>query len=303
MSVYSKEIAMGKRYICTQGLMSFRARPAVIITNGVYEVSEAQDILALPLYKREEIYEFAKTYTDKLFVTEHNGISWVISPSLFPSSSLCAVFRFDMTPSVLCRLIKECGAQAMFEFSEYAEIETVRISKKLRALAFAFSEFCAEMRTCFYRMDRLKGCDGLKEQRDVLAEQCYRLSLFCGCPIELEIDEGDFSKTDLPLFTAFVMTMLMSARKNARDRCARLKVSSMASAAVVSVSFDSDISLCISKEMLEWRAIAADRCMAFLPVEEQGRIAVEFHPCRYDLAAIFRIKQGEAPFLMEEPYA
>ena len=291
---------MGKRFICTQGLLSFRTVPAVVISN--LADGESVDILDLPLCKREEIYEFAMSYTDKLLVTEGNGRTWVISASVFPSSSLCAVFGFDISPSVLYRLARECGAEDMLELSRYCELGTVRISKALRARAIAFGDFCKEIRACFYDMDRLKRCESERAQCEVLTEHCHRLSLLCGCPVELKIGEGDFTDTDLPLLTAFLLTMLISARKNAKDRCARISIESKASASLVSVSFDSDISLCISKEMLEWRSIAADRCMAFLPAESDGNVEVEFHPCRYDLAAIFRIKQGDSPFFKENPY-
>ncbi len=287
---------MGRRFICSQGLISFRSSPSVIINSECFG-GEDRDLLALPLCKRVEIYEFARSYTDKLLVVDDGERSIVISPSIFPSSSLCAVFMFDMSARSLYRLIKLCGAQEMFECSCYADVKRARISREIMLLEEPFSRFCRDIKRCFYGMDRLKRAKSAEEQSRVILEQCHRVSLFTGCPVEVEIAEGEYSNTDLPLLTAFLFTMLSSARKNAPDREARIYISSRAGSALVNVGFNCHLPVCISKEMIEWEGIAADRYMSLHTTEENGAVSVEFHPHRYDLSAILGIKQSELVFL------
>ena len=287
---------MGRRFICSQGLVSFRSSPSVIINSECFG-GEDGDLLTLPLCKRAEIYEFAKSYTDKLLLVEDGERSIVISPSIFPSSSLCGVFIFDMSARSLYRLIKLCGAEDMFKCSCYADVKRARISREIMLLEEPFSRFCRDIKRCFYGMDRLKRAKGYEEQSRVILEQCHRLSLFTGCPVEVDIDEGEYGNTDLSLFTAFLFTMLASARKNAPDREARVYISSRAGSALVEVSFNCDLPVGISKEMIEWEGIAADRYMSLHTTEESGVMSVEFHPHRYDLSVILGIKQNELLFL------
>ena len=127
---YSQQKAMGKRFACVQGLVSFRSSPSVIITNDCSQ-NKYRDLLLMPLFKRQEIYEFARSYTDRLLITEDEGKTWVISPSIFPASSLCAVFCFDIEPRFFWRLVRNCECEEMFEISRYVELKTTRLSSKL----------------------------------------------------------------------------------------------------------------------------------------------------------------------------
>lgn len=298
MNIYSQQKAMGKRFACVQGLVSFRSKPAIIITNDCSE-NKYRDLLSMPLCKRQEIYEFARSYTDRLLVTEDAGKTWVISPSIFPSSSLCAVFCFDIEPRFFMRLVKNCECEEMFELSRYVELKSTRMSSKLLAHAKGISRFCRDIRQCFYSMDRLKRAKTPEAQRNTLLEQCHRLSMLTGCPVDVQIELEDYSNTDLSILTAFIFTMLTSARRNAADRAARLSFLSRAGSALVKISFACDLPICISREVLEWEGIAADRCMGFYPISDNGVTTVELHAHRYELSAIFGIKQEDIPFLRD----
>lgn len=298
MNKYLQQKAMAKRFICTQGLLSFRSSPAIIITNRSGE-SKRMDALAMPIYKRKEIYEFARSYTDKMLITEHGCSTWVISPSVFPSSSLCAVFCFDIDPSRFLRLVKACGREEMFEISRYAEIKRARMSSALQELVEGMSEFCEDIRLCFYDTSRLKRTRTAEGQRRALIEQCHRISVLTGCPIEVDAEQGEYSNTDLSILSAFLLTMLISARKNAPDRTARLSFSARAGSALVKVRFFCEASISISAELLEWEGITADRCMEFYSATDNRELTVEFHAHRYDLSAILGIKQEDIPFLSE----
>ena len=298
MTNYSQQKAMAKRFICTQGVLSFRSSPALIITNECGE-AKCTDILAMPIYKRKEIYEFARSYTDKMLVTEYNGSTWVISPSVFPASSLCAVFCFDIDPSRFLRLVKACGREEMFEISRYTEIKRARMSSMLQELVGGMSEFCDDIRLCFYDADRIKRARTAEGQQRVLIDQCHRISILTGCPIELVAAAGEYKNTDLSILSSFLFTMLISARKNAPDRTVRISFSNRAGSALVKVRFFCDASICISPEMLEWEGITADRCMEFYSSADKQEITVAFHAHRYELSAILGIKQEDLPFLSE----
>ena len=299
MNSYSQQKAMSRRFICSQGIMSFRSSPSVIITNDCTE-KKYRDLLSMPLYKREEIYQFARSYTDRMLITEDDGKTWIISPSVFPASSLCAVFCFDIEPRRFLRLVKNCKCEQMFECSQYADFKNARMSTRLLSQAEDISRFCTEIRQCFYGMERIKRAKTPEAQRKTLLEQCHRLSMLTGCPIDVDISPGDYASTDLSILTAFLFTMLISARRNAQDRMVRLSFSSRAGSALVKISFTCDAPICISREMLEWEGIAADRCMEFYSVADDRAITVEFHAHRYELSAILGIKQEDIPFLRED---
>ena len=116
--------------------------------------------------------------------------------------------------------------------------------------------------------------------------RAQKIAYFVGCPIE-RIDElwgeGDAcSLTDLPLYTAFLLSTLILARIHAPNRSARIELRAMSSAAEVSVIFESDEPLELSDAMLEWERLSSERNMLFGCETRDGEYRITFHPLRRD---------------------
>lgn len=286
---HERQRTMARHFIAEQEIFSFFRRPSCVIANAIFDNDrERVDIIDLPAQERKELYDFVSEYNERFFVLGDERASTVVIPTLYPSSSLCVSLRFPLSVSILQKLIKESGEEECFALSRYAEIKTVRMSRKIKALLPEFSLLCQELRECFLMPRR----DRYEPSKADIEALCYRLSYFTGCPIELCMSEDeDYTQTDIGLFAAFLLTVFMSARNKAPDRSVKIGICSRSNAAHIMASFECVDSIFILSEITEWQRISADKNMIFDRVQdEKGNATLVFHPYRYDWS-LLGIKQ------------
>lgn len=276
---YSQAAVMKKRFISAHAILSLAPEVSLISTGAI--AGERINVDILSVEQRRELREFAMSYTERLLVTGNERELWIVSPSLFPSATLCVAMRPYISPKELLRFIKD--APELFEVSRHIDFGCARMSARLNEKREAFFGLVEEIRKCFCDIYRLEDCHDEAERRRILAEQCAALSMFTGCPIELESLEGEaYSKTDFPLFTAFVLNMLMVARRCSPTRSAALSIRSERSAAFVEIRFSSDIPLCLSREQLQWTRAGNDKGIFCCFDEEGENVVAMLHPLRDD---------------------
>ena len=278
---YSQSAVMEKRFIAAHAILSLAPRVSLISTGA--EAGEKMNVDVLSDEQRRELREFAMSYTERLFVTGNERELWIVSPSLFPSATLCVAIRPYIPPREMLRFIKD--EPELFEISRYIDFGCARMSSRLNEKREAFWGLVAEIRKCFCDIYRLEACGNERDRVKLLAEQCGALSLFAGCPIEFDasVPENDgYAKTDFSLFTAFVLNMLMVARECSPTRSAAVSIRAKRSAALVEVRFSSDASRSLSAEQLTWTRAGNDKGLFCYFDEEGDNIVATLHPLRDD---------------------
>ena len=289
---YSKESVMSRRTLCNQCLFALYPTPKILIS--FFEDRESGLLETISGEGFAEISEYLNSYSEKLLIFPVKSKTVVIVPSFYPSSALSLALCFDIEIDVFLRLVSECGADDIFQCSEKIKASSARMSKTVREKQKVFSQICEDIRHCFLRLNRLDFCLTHREQIEELASQCYALSCFTGCPLDTlefrEESEEMLELIDFPLFTAFVLTALMCARKKGSTRSARILLSAEFSSATVSVSIDGVQSVKTSEELLAWKYISYDKKMLFDISALDEKTVVRLNPCRAEWS-LLGIKQ------------
>ena len=282
-SIYTVSEVQGRRHICNCALISpansmktIALRAPAASTLSLAELSEAQ---------KSEIVEHLCSYTEDILICEMDGRALAIIPSLYPSSSLCVALEFDEEEFTVCELLRliECDkCPRIFRVSKHIADSPARMTHSLSRKSEEFFSFAHELEEIFCGLDTL--CADAKEATTELCVRAQKLAYFVGCPIE-RIDllsDGSCALTDLPLYSAFLLSTFILARMHAPSRSAKLELRAMSAAAEVSAIFEIDESLELSAAMLEWERLSSERNMLFGSEMRDGEYRITFHPLRRD---------------------
>lgn len=282
-SVHTTSEVQGRRHICNCALISpansmktiaFRA-PA-LSTISLAELSEAQ---------KSEIVEHLCSYTEDILLCARDGRALAIIPSLYPSSSLCVALEFDedrFTVGELLRLIECEECPRIFRVSKHVTVTPARMTPILQRKGTAFFSLAREIEGIFCRLGTLSA--DVHEATEELCMRAQKFAYFVGCPIERinVLDNESCVLTDLPLYSAFLLSTFILARACAPSRSARLDLRPMSSAAEVCVIFESDEPLELNDAILEWERLSSERNMLFGCEMRDGEYRITFHPLRRD---------------------
>ena len=284
-SLYTIEEVQRRVHICSCALIS----PANSMRTIALRAPAAEE-LSLEGFSEDlkrEIREHLCSYTEDILICEADGRALLIIPSLYPSSSLCIALEFDEEEISLPELLRlvECEeCPRIFRISKHISLPSARMTPMLRQKSEEFFSLARELEDIFCKIGSLSA-DTCEAKCEIFA-RAQKLAYFVGCPIE-RIDElwceGDAcSLTDLPLYTAFLLSTLILARIHAPDRSARIELRAMSSAAEVSVIFESDEPLELNDAILEWERLSSERNMLFGCETRDGEYRITFHPLRRD---------------------
>lgn len=278
---YSKEKVMSRTAPCELGILSFVSPCKVVATS--FSFNGMEGLKTLTEEQKNEIYEFARSYTDKMLIIGNECGTWAVCSTIFPSSSQNLVIGLNMEFSQLWRALAECGAQDRFVVSKYLDAGSARISKALREMSEYLSSLLAELDGCMYEAGMSGSENKGRRGGQAIREHCLRLSYLTGCPIDVLMDDGeDYSETDIPLMTAFLLSVFMTARNNAPDRNAVVEIASVARAARIDVRFTCDDMAHLKDFAIEWDYISSCRLMEFAYFISGGVFNVRLHPYRFD---------------------
>lgn len=256
----------------------------------ISRVSPEALVLSLDGFSRlqiEEINEHLRSYTEKILLTEKEGRIWGFLSSVFPSSTLCPLLVTDeaiLSGADLLRLVKEEELQEYFTLSDSISTRPSRMSERLVDLKERYKEFFNALISAFSRMSALDETDA-ESARDELYKRIYAVSRITGCPVESideETDGADYTKTDLPLFIAFLFCFLAFAKRNSPLRSVDISLASSSSSAVITISFEAQGSITLSDELVEWEELSSERNMMFGFSVEDNRASITFQPLRRD---------------------
>ncbi|MBR0454793.1 MAG: hypothetical protein IIX25_03950, partial [Clostridia bacterium] len=234
-----------------------------------------------------EINEHLRSYTEKILLTEKEGRIWGFMPSTFPSATLCLSFVTDeaiLSAADLLRLVKEEEHEGYFTLSDSISTRPSRMSERLLGIKERYGEFFNALISAFSRMSVLDEADA-ESARDELYKRIYAVSRITGCPVESiyeETDGADYTKTDLPLFIAFLFCFLAFAKRNSPLRSVDISLASSSSSAVITISFEAQGSITLSDELVEWEELSSERNMMFGFSVEDNRASITFQPLRRD---------------------
>ena len=271
---------MGRRMICEQYVFCVFPNPQILFANAP---SDAK--LFIDAQWHEEIIAHLEAYSQKALVFEDNGRAIAILPTFYPSSSLGVALRFEIGVSELLRLAAACDFSNLFCVSQRTQIRPVRLSTRLGGMVDDFLTFFKALSGCFFAFDEFLLCLSSTERLDKIKELCLGVSRFLGCPLSLgtidcELPEDAFEQTDLPLLTAFLVSMLILVRRNAEDRSACICLEPTRSSLIMSVKMKAAREICAEAGLLKWKYIAYDKNMLFDVWAEGEYVTVRFDPCR-----------------------
>ena len=239
--------------------------------------------------QRREIYEHLCSYTEEILICEQEGRAVAVIPSLYPSSSLCPILVFDekqITLPELLRLIECDACPNVFRVSDLVSLTPARLTSVLERKGEVVFSLFGELDRIFTKMNRLCALADEKEIKRELCRYAYELAYFVGCPIErineLWDEDALCSLTDMPLYSAFLLSFFMMAREYSPSRRATIELRAKSSAAEVSVVFESESSLDLLPAMLEWERLASERNMLFGCDRHGNEYRITFHPLRRD---------------------
>ena len=284
-SLYTIDEVQGRKHICNCALIS----PANSMKTIALRAPAASMLSLAELCeeKKREIVEHLSSYTEDILISDKDGRALLIIPSLYPSSSLCVAFEFDEETIALCELLRlvECEeCPRIFRVSKYVTASAARMTPMLRQKSEEFFSLARELEGIFCRLSSLSA--DIDEAKTELCMRAQKLAYFVGCPIEridlLGDDTESCSLTDLPLYSAFLLSALILARTYSPSRSMRVELRAMSSAAEVSVIFESDEPLELSDAMLEWERLSSERNMLFGCEMRDGEYCITFHPIRRD---------------------
>ena len=282
---------MAQRMICSFGMVTLLPSPCVIVSNSPDE-NDMPKVICEEL--SEEILKYAYSYTERIVLTEVDGCMWGMAPSIFPSSSLIALMKFNISPKLVLALIKECGAEEMFELSPKIKSHPARQKERGREYKKEFCDFCERCTDIFGNMMRFNLCFGSEEIKNELLKQFIKISSLIGCPASFEVKSGEtdtqtYTNTDFALITSFVLSILCFARVHDRCRSANveIKLNYWSPAVLIRISPEdiADIRDFQEKEIfVEWERIVAEKKMPFGIFASGGGIKIGFQPHRAELS-------------------
>ncbi len=133
----------------------------------------------------------------------------------------------------------------------------------------------------------LCGFDEFSGER--MLEEAELLSLLCGCPLDISLknnfvyEEEPTAELDFALYVAFVTALLLYARKEAKERCAKLNIEINEKSPLVSLSLEPMSSPeRTPRELLSLLSIAERLNIQFYTASENGILTVSFSPLRKD---------------------
>ncbi|MBQ5633379.1 MAG: hypothetical protein IIV11_00685, partial [Clostridia bacterium] len=232
-----------------------------------------------------EINEHLRSYTEKILLTEKGGRIWGFLPSTFPSATLFLSFVTDeaiLSAADLLRLVKEEEHEGYFTLSDSISTRPSRMSERLVDLKERYKEFFDALISAFSCMSALEETDA-ESARDELYKRIYAVSRITGCPvgsIDEKGEDSDYTKTDLPLFVAFLFCFLAFAKRNSPLRSVDISLASSSSSAVITISFEAQGSITLADELVEWETLSAERNMMFGFSVEDNRASITFQPLR-----------------------
>ena len=295
---YSAEAVMAKKQICYFAVLSLLEPESLLVCFPSEPEEVDLSIDRLCDEQRQEISDHLYSYTEKPLVCEIENKIWMILPSFYPSSTLFAALVFDseqFTSSEVLRLLNCEQIKRRFAFSKHLKTSPSRMSDRLAEKKADFLSLCDEINTAFSDINKMPGMIGEELCRDELIAQTVRLSKIFGVPLvcinEENAKEGKYSKTDYPLFTAYLVTFMVLAKSMAKDRSVGVSFSSLAEAVFISLDIDTDESLLMSSAILAWERITDDKNMIFEHVQGEGTLRIGFHPMRFDWG-LLGLKQG-----------
>ena len=276
---YSAESVMAQRMIFSAAMLCLYPTARIITSEPV-----GVDIDGLSEEQRGEIYDFARSYTDKMLITGDESGIFVLCPTLFPASSLCPVLKIHIPPSEFLRAVQQVDSK-MFEMSSFLKVTPSRLSRAVRGHIAEVEALCNDLKECFTRLPVVEDIDGSEVIR-----RCLGLSRFVGCPVWLEAEDGfedtPLKNVELPLLCAFVTDMLLLARSRAPKRSAVIKFKVLYDAPLVEISFSGDFSMCALDQYYEWKNIANERDMHIYLYEDGGSMGLSMHFYRIDPALL-----------------
>ena len=256
-----KDKVIGKRFVASHAIL--RLYPDLSVIAEGASSGGKMDPSIFSAEQKREIREFAMSYTENMLVIGNERELWIIVPSVFPASTLCVALKLISKPKEALRALRELGNDD-FVFSQSLSFKSARMSPRLNGLYDELLLLRKEICQSFCDIYRLDRCNDRKQTVKMLKEQSFALSYFSGCPTELIIndDEQDCCpKVDFSLFSAFLLSMLISARNNSPMREAKVILTFKGEAVQVEVSFEADYAVCLSDECAAWTEIAADKGM------------------------------------------
>ena len=289
--------AMSKRMICEQCVFCLYPEMRFLAVNTPATAESLDRVIGESM--RAEFAEYLSSYSSKALVTEIGGRALVVLPTLYPASSLGVALRFDMSGGELIRLAEACGFSELFEASKKTKISPVRLSNKIRGEIEDLERFCKELKQCFFDFDRFPLCLDAEERLELIVRQCEALALFVGCPITLEVKEDEMlpdslELTDLPLMSAFLLTVLIMARQKSEQRSASLTLEPTASSVIASVKIESGREIGAEYGLMKWKNIAYDKNMLYDIFADGEQVRIRFDPCRAEWS-LLGIKQYFSP--------
>ncbi len=278
---YTPKSVMSKRMICKQAVFAIVPQITIFAQNAPSDTYNLQNVLTE--LDRNELLKYLTSYEKKLLLFETKEGVCAVLPTLYPSASLAIALFFDIAPSDFLRLIDACDAGDMFTISKNLAVHKSRLSKFIKMNIEPFSVLCKEIRESFWNFEDFNTNLLQLPYSQRFKRQCFGLSSFIGCPIMIDVDDNledvSFETFDFSLFTSFVVTSLMIARRYSEDRFAQINILEYNSLPMVSVSlklYDSDVRLHFSK----FKNIVYDKNMLFDISLNDGRAVVRLNPSR-----------------------
>lgn len=190
------------------------------------------------------------------------------------------LFSFDSTPfKITTRLGEATVYNSIFH------------SSLLFIVQFKNDEFATDI-ACLEQDSMLSNAP----PSNALYKRVIEISEFCGCPVNVTIDESKvdeplydelISTFDMPLFTAFLISILLLARRASRDRHAEIKIKEEKESPLISVSFEPlDSSVTSYEELSPLINISEQLHLLFYRKYENGKIEISFKPVRKNWALL-----------------
>lgn len=269
------------RMICSQYLI--RLMPTFVCVARAAEYCEPP--LELDQQFTEELSEWLYSYKNKLYIIERDGRIWGVVSTFFSSSAMVLALKFNVEPGVALRCLDRSEFRELLEYSPNISSKKTRSTKIADALS-QIDGILGKINECFFRPCYIE--DDSRSVIRAFEERSLLLSSLTGTPLTLEKhDTQDTIKTqgelDVPLLSAFLLTLLLFSREFALDRSARISFK-MLSQSVTLVA-----NICAEQEDFSrteaiWEGMCAERLMPFGAFTKDGVLNLCLQPCRRELS-------------------
>ncbi len=295
-----RKLTAGRKMLCARGVFSVYPNHEFFMTSGTKRLFLHKGLFTAR--QLEALCEHLNGYEKQALLIDCDDKTCVCLPGLYPSSSLGIALLFDVQPLRFWRIARECGAEDMIVQCKGFPEGHIRMTGDMRLLSAELGIFFEELRSCFFELDRLNRCINSSDIMKEIEKQCNRISYFAGCPVRIVSDsvlsEALLDKIDFSLLTAFVLTMLMAARKKAPRRSCEILLTPTDNSVTVSVTFKLPSHTSVEREVLRWRHISNDKNMLFDVTSAGDTVTVRFNPCRAEWS-LLGIKQELEEFYFD----